>query len=337
MKFSMRYADQIVGILVILALAILVFVIFMLGKNQRWFVHDPEYYTYFNSASGISTNMEIKYRGLTIGHVKEISLDKETKNRVEVKFSILKDYEERIKEGSLVEVSVSPINLGNSFIFYFGKGVKQIPEGEVIPERYSDEGKQFEASGMVEIPESGEGIVNLVNQLTVLKDLDLLIKTINTSLSGISSLSGTEEAEELTLGQIINNLKETSDGLKGLSQKLSDQISPIIDKLERVTNEVSDPSGTVMTVLGSEGSLGTSITDALKSLAGVIENLENVSEFIPDQLPQIGVLINEVNGALRTAQGVLTSIENNPLLKGGIPERRETGPGAVSPRNLEFN
>jgi len=47
-------------------------------------------------------------------------------------------------------------------------------------------------------------------------------------------------------------------------------------------------------------------------------------------------LINNVNGSLRTVQDVLISVANNPLLKGGIPEHKETGPGAASPRNMEF-
>ena len=334
MRFSMRFANQIVGTLVILALAILVFVIFMLGKKQGWFTHDPEYYTLFNSASGISTNMEIKYRGLTIGHVKKIYLEG---NKVKVEFSILEDYAERVKEGSLVEVSVSPIGLGNSFIFYFGLGNELIPEKTEIPERNSEKGKEIVEKKKVEIPETGDGIVNLVNQLAVLKDLDLLIKTINTSLSGISSLSGTEEAEELTLGQIINNIDSAVEDLTGLSKTISDKISPIIENLEKVTNTISDPSGTLMTVLGSEGSLAPSIKSTIESLSGVIEVLEDVSKSIPTQLlPQINVLISEVNEALRKAQDVMTAVANNPLLRGGVPEHRETGPGAANPRNIDF-
>jgi len=318
MKFSIRFADQIVGVLVILALAILVFVIFMLGKNQRWFAHDPEYKTYFSSASGISTNMDIKYKGFTIGHVKKISLTGD--DRVEVIFSIFEEHTERVKVGSLVEVSVSPIGLGNSFIFYPGKGPDLIDEGDEIPEKNSEKAKQHIAAGRVDIPESSDGINNILNnQLPgVLNDLNALLKTINVSLAG------SEGTDKLTLEQIVLNVETTTAGLTSLAQSLNDRISPILSNVQNVTEDLS------------EGSLSASITSTLESLAGVIENLDKTSAFIPAQLPQIGVLINEVNGALRTAQGVLTSIENNPLLKGGVPEHRETGPGAVSPRNMEF-
>jgi len=322
MKFSIRFADQIVGALVILALAILVFVIFMLGRSQRWFVRDHQYVTYFNSASGLSNNMEIKYKGFTIGHVKKFFLTES--DTVEVTLSIYEEYSQRVKEGSLVEVQVSPIGLGNSFVFYPGKGIELIPELSEIPEANSVRGRQIIAAGMVERQESNDSIGNLFNNLnTLLRTLDV-------------SLSGAEGAGELTLGKTLQNLESTTAGLTNLAQTLSDQISPILDDLQTVMAQVSDPSGTVMTVLGSEGSLAESLSSALESLAGIIENLENVSAFIPAQLPQIGVLISDVNNALRTAQDVLTAVANNPLLKGGIPEHKETGPGAASPRDMEF-
>jgi len=318
MKFSIRFADQIVGAFIILALAILVFVVFMLGKSQRWFAHDYQYKTYFSSASGLSTNMAIQYKGFTIGHVKKITLTEN--DNVEVSFTIFEEYSQRVKEGSLVEVQVSPIGLGNSFVFYPGKGSELIPEGMEIPEVNSDKARQIIAAGMVDRPESSDGISNILSQVPViLSDLDTLFKTINVSLAGA------EGADELALGQILLNLASTTAGL-----------TPIMANLQAVTDQLSDPSGTVMSVLGSEGSLYASLASAIESLSGIIENLERTSAFVPAQLPQIGVLISDLNGALRTAQDVLTAVANNPLLKGGVPEHRETGPGAASPRDMEF-
>jgi phospholipid/cholesterol/gamma-HCH transport system substrate-binding protein len=329
MKFSIRFADQIVGAFIILALAILVFVVFMLGKSQRWFSHDYQYKTYFSSASGLSNNMAIQYKGFTIGHVKKIFLSED--DRVEVLFTIFEEYSQRVKEGSLVEVSVSPIGLGNSFIFYPGRGSNLIPEGMEIPEVNSDKAKQIIAAGMVDRPESSDGISNILSQVPVLlSDLDALFKTINISLSG------TEGANELTLGQTMLNLESTTAGLTTLAQTLGDQISPLMDNLKTVTDQLSDPSGTVMSVLGSDGSLASNLSSVIENLAGVIDNLEKTSAFVPAQLPQVGVLISDLNGALRTAQDVLTAVANNPLLKGGIPEHKETGPGAASPRDMEF-
>jgi len=316
MKFSIRFADQIVGTLVVLALAILVFVVFMIGKNQRWFVNDSQYKTYFTSASGISPNMAVLHKGFTIGHVKKLSLSED--DRVEIIFSIFEEYAHRVTEGSVVEVQESPIGLGSSFVFYPGKGTEIIPYGNVIPEVNSPEAKPYMARGLTEIPRANDSIGNIVNQV------NSILETINKALVG--------EDGEPVLGQIVNNVEGTTASLNTLADDLSNQLKPLIANLELFTKKVSDPTGAVMGILDGDGPLYESID----SLAGIIGNLNKTSEFIPAQLPQIAVAVNELNIVLKQIQDVLTSIANNPLLKNGIPEQTEIGPTGANPRDQKF-
>ena len=76
MKFKIRYADQIVGILAITAILALVLTIFMLGSRQRWFARNYNFQTTFETASGLSVGMPIQYKGFTIGKIKSIFLNK---------------------------------------------------------------------------------------------------------------------------------------------------------------------------------------------------------------------------------------------------------------------
>jgi len=297
MKFSIRFADQIVGTLVILALAILVFVIFMLGKNQRWFMQDYQYRTYFTSASGVSPNMPVLYKGFTIGNVKRITLTED--DRVEITFTIFEEHIQRVKEGSLVEVEESPIGLGSKFIFHPGLGDEVIPEGNVIPEVNAPEARFYIARGLSDIPKTNDSIGNIIN------NVNSFLETINISLSGA------EGSENYPIGSILKDIEKT------LAQ-------------------VSDPSGAVMQLLDGEGPVYTNLALILDDLSGVVSSLNRTIEFVPEQLPQIVVLIEELNSSLRKVQDVLTAVSNNPLLRGGIPDRIETGPGGANSRNLEF-
>ena len=306
MKFSIRFADQIVGTLVVLALAILVFVVFMIGKNQRWFVNDSQYKTYFTSASGISPNMAVLHKGFTIGHVKKLSLSED--DRVEIIFSIFEEYAHRVTEGSVVEVQESPIGLGSSFVFYPGKGTEIIPDGSVIPEVNSPEAKPYMARGLTEIPRANDSIGNIVNQV------NSILETINKALVGANG--------EDSIGQIVGDVQGVTGNLNTITSELTDQLKPLIANLESFTGQISDPKGPLY--------------EGLTSLAGIIENLNKTSEFIPAQLPQIAVAVNELNIVLKQIQDVLTSIANNPLLKNGIPEQNETGPTGANPRNQKF-
>jgi phospholipid/cholesterol/gamma-HCH transport system substrate-binding protein len=319
MKFSIRFADQIVGTLVVLALAILVFVVFMIGKNQRWFVNDSSYKAYFASASGINPNMAVQYKGFTIGHVKKLSLSRDSVegDRVEIIFSIFEEYADRVTEGSLVERMESPIGLGNSFNFYPGKGSK-LPEGSEIPVVNSPKARELISKKLADEPRANDSIGNIVNQV------NSILETINKSLVG--------ENGEPVLGQIVSNVEGTTAGLNTLADDLSNQLKPLIANLELFTKKISDPTGAVMGILDGDGPLYESID----SLAGVIDNLNKTSEFIPAQLPQIAVAVNELNIVLKQIQDVLTSIANNPLLKNGIPEQNETGPTGANPRDQKF-
>ena len=68
----------------------------------------------------------------------------------------------------------------------------------------------------------------------------------------------------------------------------------------------------------------------------MLDNLEKTTAFLPSQGPQIAGLLVELRGTLRTAEDTLTALNNNPLLRGGVPPRVETQSGAASPRNIRF-
>ena len=322
MKFSIRYSDQIVGTLVVLALALLIFVVFMLGTTQRWFKRDYQYKTYFTSAQGLSVNMGIKYKGFTIGHVKAISLSKD--DRVEVLFVIHEEYTSKVTEGSLVEVQISPIGLGNNFIFHPGRGRDIIPEGEEIYEVSSEAGRRQIRMELSTRTETTDSIANIMGQVQT------LLETLNVSLIG----SPTEE--NTALWHIVSNIQDATAGISDIAVTLSGQIPSVMRNLDDITKAVASPSGTVMSILDAEGPFYSSLEDAIVSLAGIIDSLEKTAAFIPMQLPQIGVLVSQLNVTLNSVQDVLTAILNNPLLRGGVPERKETAPGGSSPRNMNF-
>jgi phospholipid/cholesterol/gamma-HCH transport system substrate-binding protein len=91
-----------------------------------------------------------------------------------------------------------------------------------------------------------------------------------------------------------------------------------------------------MSILDSEGPVYKDIVSVLDSIAATLKGVEKLGEFIPTQLPQIAVLLSSVQLTLASAQNVLTAVANNPLLKGGVPDHKESTPGGASPRDLEF-
>ena len=328
MKFSIRFADKIVGTLVILALAMLIVVIFMLGKNQRWFAKDYQYKSYFHSAKGLSVNMAVQYKGFTIGHVRRIILADD--DMVEVLFTIFDEHNSRVREGSIVELQASPIGLGNSFLFYPGKGQK-LDEGSVIPEINSLQAAMLIKMGLADAPVNEDSIGNIINQVTI------LIETVNQSLGKILGDA------ELAIGGVSDIIQNISGQLEPilanvetLTGGLNTQIPPLMTNVKTITDQLAAPQGTVMSILDSNGPVFSSISEVLDSITGIMGSLEKTMDFVPSQLPQIAVLLSDLQSALVEAEKMIVALNNNPLLRGGVPEQKETGPGAATPRDHDF-
>jgi phospholipid/cholesterol/gamma-HCH transport system substrate-binding protein len=337
MKFTIRFADQIVGALIILGLGALIFVVFMLGSNQRWFSRDYQFKSYFSSASGLSDNMSVLYKGFTIGHVK--SFDLADDDRVEVWFTVFDTYISRVRWGSVVEVIQSPIGLGSQFFFYPGVGPDLVEEGELIPAINSPEGKRFLADGMVSIPDRDDSISIIMNRANTLLD------TLNNVLAQVQEAF--EGTDRTTLGRTLGDVEMAAAGIQSMTETLpaavldsiysiTGQLEPILADLNEVSAKLVAPDGTVSAVLDSQGEVYTRLVDSLNSISGTLRNLERTSEFIPSQLPQVAVLLSDLQTTLRTAEDVLTALTNNPLLKNGIPPRVETRTGGTSPRDISF-
>jgi len=102
------------------------------------------------------------------------------------------------------------------------------------------------------------------------------------------------------------------------------------------TDQIAKPSGTAMSILDAEGPVLSNIAGVLDSINGIMKNLNKTAEFIPAQLPQLSLLISDLQSAVVEIEKMVIALNNNPLLKGGVPELKETGPGAATPRDLEF-
>jgi phospholipid/cholesterol/gamma-HCH transport system substrate-binding protein len=354
-KFRIRFADQVVGFFIIVALASLVFVIIMLGRSQRWFAKDFTFYSEFASGAGLSNNMAVLYRGFTIGNVKSFHLN--DKDNVDVVFSIYEQYLDRVKEGSLVELMISPVGLGNQFLFHSGKGDALLENGGFVPAVSSEQGQEFIAQDLADEPRHDDSISLLLNRAsTVLDSANRTLRDVNEAIR-----TGTDAT---AIGRIVGGVQRTVTGLETIPATVNDtagalvtdvdvlladiddikwaldnelmRINPIIADINALTTKLNDPDGLVYTVLDTDGAVYTDLVRSLNSIAGILDNLDRTTEFIPGQMPALAGVITDLRVTLKTAEDVLVALTNNPLLRKGIPERVEVQSSGTSPRDIQF-
>lgn len=288
MKFKIKFADQIVGTLSIIAIAALIFIVFFIGSKQKWFVKKHAFYTEVNSGSSLSEGMNIQYKGFGIGKIKKITLDDD--DDVILHFYILDEYIDRITEGSIIEVSVSPIGLGSSIIFHPGNSKQIIEDDSLIPELNSKQAKELIKEGKCSLNVANDSINTILSSATgLIQDIDILIRQLNGVMSG---------DPEVTLTTTVN------------------EINRILKNLADLT---ADPQGLVPKLLEDETSKG-SIANLLGSIN---KTMDDVNTLISSESPDISILVQQLQGLMNQAQDVLEGLKNNPLLKNGISDRPE--------------
>src|SRR6056297_1204596 len=199
MKLRYRFANQVVGVFVILALTLTVALIILLGANQRWFRKNYEYFARFDTAKDVSVGMAITFRGFTIGRVSDIALNED--NQVDVVFTIQEEYIDKVTRDSLIQVVTNPLG-GGEILFHQGREITQpLPEGSQIPIYDSKQGLRLREENRVIVLRDADPIAQALSQIDpILTNVDRVLvnvvgltEEIQTALRGESSgpISGT--------------------------------------------------------------------------------------------------------------------------------------------------
>ncbi|MCR5125188.1 MAG: hypothetical protein K6B43_08350 [Treponema sp.] len=326
MKFKIKYADQIVGFFSLLALAALMVLIFAIGVNKNWFAKKNYYFTVFDSGSGIAVGMDLTYKGFSIGKVESVNLVGEF---VKVDYYVLEEYFEYVKEFSVVELSVSPIGLGSSFTLYSGTGDETIPSGREIFRTDSIPGKKFIADGLVKMRDSSDSISVLLGKVSnILDDVHELLTNLNNALEGSGESPFTEIIANLN--ELTSILSDTENG--AVPNLLGKDITKnLTETLASLNNMVNSPEGAVPKLLGKE--ISGQINEILGSISPI---LSDVNDITGKASPEVGEMLVQVNTLLLQLEDLMTGLNNNPLIRGGIPDRSNENSATVNIRSSDF-
>ncbi|MCR4900965.1 MAG: MlaD family protein [Treponema sp.] len=324
MKFKIKYADQIVGGLSLFAIAALIFLAFFIASTQKWFVKKHHFYSIVSSANSVSEGMSLQYKGFGIGKVKKITLDSD--DNVTIHFYVLDEYIDRVTEGSIVELSVSPIGLGSSLIFYPGVSQFIMTDGTYIPEKSTPEAKELIKNKKVVISESNDTLTTIIASATSLVNhIDELVQEITALLAGNEEipLAGTVNEINTILKQVSALLSgDTSVPIASIIDDLGETVETLNTILEDVNGLTTNPQGLIPKLLESEESKGT-FDKLYASINTTIQDLNGISGSLDSEMPQVSILLAQVQTLLKQVQDVMTGLKNNPLLKNGVPERSE--------------
>lgn len=340
MRFRIRFADQIVGVCILLAILGIAATLILLGLNQRWFARNYLFWSRFASAEGMSAGMPINLKGFEIGKVDKIKLTGD--NLVDIEFHVFDNYYDKVLPNSVLELSTSPLGLGAVMVFHPGRTEgPPLPEFSFIPSTDLEEGRKLMAKELAQAPKKEDPISAILSQVEpVLREIDAtmlsihsLVDALNNDLRGtgggpLASTLNDIAAASRRINQMVDRIEKISANLEQMSAGLTDT--------RGLAKKLLDPKGSFATLLDDNNALYNQIEQSVRELNVIITQLRDFARFVNTTQPQIIGILEKGKTALDQGRDVLEAVKNNPLLRGGVPQKREQQTTFQSYRDEDF-
>jgi len=287
MSFKFKHLEKVVGFFLTLALLIVIAVIVMIGREQRWFEKQYNYTTKFNSGENISTGMQVRIKGIQTGEVKSVYLTED--NLIEVKFQVFQEYAERIRKDSVIKKR-SPL-IGTKYLEII-PGEANMPvlaSGSYVWSEDTVEGKRILSVRLrEERPEQIQRILDNVEHMTY-------------------KLSDDDEKLMITLVKIQQFFDMLTDEEGDLSQMLAN--------LESITQSIDEAEGSIGRMIYDDYEIYNQVTAIMQNLNDMIANFEELSQVLADSSPEVKSAMENVNRTMDEAMGLMSTLQNSVWLR----------------------
>lgn len=301
MKFS---KEARIGLLVAIALFIFLAGFYFL-KGANLFSGETEYYAYFDDVQGLQTSSAVQVKGLSVGRVVSIALNKED-GRVKVVLAV--NQKIKVTEGSSVKLASADL-LGTKVLkLDVAKGDRELAEESVLP-------------AVVE----GSLIDNLSGEIAPLvTDIRHVVSTLDTVLLGVNNMLNPETRQHLS--NSVASLDVTLKNFSALSEKLnseSNQLASVIRNANSITTNLANSNQQITNIMKNADNISGQLANApiettVKDLQSTIKQLNGIMTKINNNEGSLGMLVNDkalhdnLAESLKTLNALMADINAHP-------------------------
>jgi phospholipid/cholesterol/gamma-HCH transport system substrate-binding protein len=304
-----------VGLFVLIVGTALLATVFWLARPHE----DRQYRLYYayvyESVAGLTTNAPVKFRGVAVGEVKEIALDRDNPERVRL---LLK-----IEEGTPVRTDTIAIlsSQGVTGVAYVDLTGGKMASPELTP----PPGQPYPVirtgpSLLARYDQAASSLFEEVNRLVA--DLNNLTNHANEYLGGDgghhirNTLANTEKLTE----RLTQRVEQMGQGLG--------QIDIILKNTAKASNSLPDLTGKASASLASIEKAVSTLSHTADRVENLIQNSnDELSRFSRGTLTQLNPLLTELQRLTETLDRFVGDLERNPnQIIFGRP-RPAAGPG----------
>lgn len=270
--------------------------------------------------TGLSVESAVRYRGVNVGKVTDIALDKSAKNVIRIEIRVAEDL--NLSKAATAELRQQ----GVTGLAYIDLNDKET------------EGERLAAGG--EIPLYPSIIDKLLDGGPVLvSEIQKLVKTSNELAVTANRLLGTVDHEKFN--QVLSNLEQASKKLDPLlssattsfeqmGRMASEENQALLADTLRSMQRSADAAQPVL------GELNNAASDFRSMTKGIDETRRELDQTLNQEtLPRIHELTENMNRDMRQFGHLLDTLEDNPqsVIRGKPPARPGPGESGFQPHN----
>ncbi len=239
------------GLFVILGLAIFIFAIYFIGKNQNMFVNSFKLKTQFKSVSGLKVGNNVRFAGINVGTVSDIEILTDTSVLVYV--IIKKDLQKFIN--TCARASIGSDGLMGDKVLTISPGINI----DSLPKQNVKDGDFIASKNPIEMEDVMVSVKNSVDNANIISaQLAMFSYKMNNNDGVLAKLFSDKD--------FSNSIKNTLLNLQNSSGEFS-----------KFTTKMNNGKGTLSKLMNDDklsNKLDSTMTNLEKSTKGLSENME---------------------------------------------------------------
>jgi len=229
-----RSREYKVGAFVLAGMLAISGVVFMIGEERQLFKKKVVYETAFTDVVGLGAGSPVRMGGVDIGRVTKVGYSGESADRkIHVKFSVLSDQWQRIKQDSVATIEGKGLLGDKMLVISIGTADKSsMQPGSSIGSREAEDMGAMIAK-FAGLPAKADKVMQNLERLTGTLADERLNEDLKGMASSLNAVLGSVERKEGYVGKVLSDPRE------------AERLSQVVSNLERVTGQLD---GTVQGV-----------------------------------------------------------------------------------------
>jgi phospholipid/cholesterol/gamma-HCH transport system substrate-binding protein len=331
---EVRWSQLKVGVIVLISTIILVTLLFLMTSSSGLGIlsHKLTVMTYFENSAGLKTGAAVNLEGVTIGTVKNVTIDNSPDRKltpVKVVMKLDEKYSANLKKDSKASLSTVGV-LGDTVVdinSQFAVGPK-LQDGDVL--------KTLETPSLTDVVKASQGTIESLN--VILAKMNVIVDNLQSGKGSVGQLINNPDLYNKannTVDELLKLEKNLNAGRGSIGKLMTDdslynRLDATAAKLESIANSVDSGKGTAGMLLRDDSlykNLNSTLVhanslmadaDAGKGGLGLMLKDPKFRQELSNTLTQVNSLVSGVNqgrgtlGKLATDDSAFTNI--NKLL-----------------------